>query len=90
MSHAATPSALDRLPSVVLGTLGLGVAWLVYELLKAVYNISPLHPLSKIPGPKLAGATYMPEFYHDVVLGGRYSHAIRKMHEEYGIPARAW
>ncbi|KAH8664069.1 cytochrome P450 [Xylariales sp. PMI_506] len=63
---------------VVCGT------WVVYQLLKALYNISPLHPLSKVPGPKLAAATYLPEFYHDVVLGGRYTHTIRKMHETYG------
>ncbi|KAM0324284.1 hypothetical protein ACHAPQ_008383 [Fusarium lateritium] len=59
-------------------------AWVVYKVLQALYNISPLHPLSKVPGPKLAGATYLPEFYHDVILVGRYTHAIRKMHEKYG------
>jgi hypothetical protein len=88
MPHVGTPSALDRLPSVALGILGLGLAWLGYELLKALYNISPFHPLSKIPGPKLAGATYLPEFYHDVILGGRYTHAIKKMHEQYGKAAK--
>lgn len=59
-------------------------AWLAFKLLQALYNISPLHPLSKVPGPKLAGATYLPEFYHDVILVGRYTHAIKKMHEKYG------
>ncbi|KAK9422125.1 putative Cytochrome P450 [Seiridium unicorne] len=58
--------------------------WLVYQVIRAVYNISPFHPLHNIPGPKLAAATYLPEFYHDVILVGRYSHAIQRMHEEYG------
>ncbi|KAI1864594.1 uncharacterized protein JN550_008881 [Neoarthrinium moseri] len=75
--------ALD-LYTVGRNVLALGGAWLVYHLLKALYNISPLHPLSRIPGPKLAGATYLPEFYYDVILGGRYTHAIKEMHEQYG------
>src|SRR5687767_2368171 len=59
-------------------------AWTVYKVLQALYNISPLHPLSKVPGPKLAGATYWPEFYHDVILFGRYTHEIERMHQKYG------
>lgn len=58
--------------------------WLLYQLLKALYNISPLHPLSHVPGPKLAAATYIPEFYYDVVQFGRYTREIKKMHEKYG------
>lgn len=65
--------------------MSLVVLGLAYHLLKALYNISPLHPLHKIPGPKLAAATYLPEFYHDVVLGGRYTRAIQAMHEKYGM-----
>ncbi|KAI1034948.1 hypothetical protein LB503_011704 [Fusarium chuoi] len=45
-------------------------AWLAFKVLQALYNVSPLHPLSKIPGPKLAAATYLPEFYYDVILVG--------------------
>ena len=55
-----------------------------YRLLRALYNISPLHPLSKVPGPRLAAASYLPEFWHDVIKGGRYTHRIREMHEQYG------
>ncbi|TDZ41567.1 Cyrochrome P450 monooxygenase [Colletotrichum trifolii] len=65
----------------VLGLIGL---WLMYQVFKAIYNISPLHPLSHIPGPKLSAATYMPEFYYDVILFGRYTREIRRMHEQYG------
>lgn len=70
--------------SVVHLVLSLVAVWVGNEVLKALYNVSPLHPLHKIPGPRLAAATYLPEFYHDVVLGGRYTHAIQRMHEQYG------
>ncbi|KAI1335852.1 cytochrome P450 [Xylariaceae sp. FL0016] len=66
---------------LISGSLGL---FLVYQVLKTLYNASPLHPLHKIPGPKLAAATYLPEFYHDVILDGRYTHEIKRMHEKYG------
>jgi hypothetical protein len=64
--------------------LGLVAAWLVFKVLQALYNVSPLHPLSRIPGPKLAAATYLPEFYYDVVKFGCYTKEISKMHERYG------
>lgn len=60
------------------------LAWLAYSILKALYNVSPLHPLSHIPGRKLAAATYLPEFYHDVVKFGSYTGEIREMHKRYG------
>ncbi|KAF6835131.1 trichodiene oxygenase [Colletotrichum musicola] len=80
------PSSLDVSASYltarnVLSLVGL---WLAYQLLKALYNVSPLHPLSHIPGPKLAAATYIPEFYHDVILFGRYTREIQRMHQIYG------
>lgn len=62
----------------------LTVAWLAYQLLKALYNISPFHPLSHIPGPRLAAATYWPEFYYDVIKFGRYTREIKEMHRTYG------
>ncbi|KAL2207483.1 cytochrome P450 [Sarocladium strictum] len=65
-------------------TLLLAGGWLSFKVLQALYNVSPLHPLSHIPGPKLAAATYWPEFYHDVILFGRYTGQIRKWHEQYG------
>ncbi|GJC88005.1 cyrochrome P450 monooxygenase [Colletotrichum liriopes] len=64
--------------------LGLVGVWLVYQFFKALYNVSPLHPLSHIPGPKLSAATYIPEFYYDVILFGRYTREIHRMHEQYG------
>ena len=81
--QAVLPTLWTSITSIrtVLVLIGL---WLVYQLLKAVYNVSPLHPLSRIPGPKLAAATYWPEFYYDVVQFGCYTKEIGKMHEKYG------
>jgi hypothetical protein len=59
--------------------------WVVFKVLQALYNISPLHPLSNVPGPKLAAATYWPEFYHDVIQLGRYTREIERMHQKYGL-----
>lgn len=81
---AFDPLAMATTLVTAQNLLGLAVLWIVYQVLKALYNVSPFHPLAHIPGPKLAAATYLPEFYHDVVLFGRYTHEIRDMHRKYG------
>jgi hypothetical protein len=63
----------------------VGVAtWLLYVVLRTAWNLSPYHPLAHIPGPRLAAATYLPEFFHDTVKFGRYTRQITRMHEKYG------
>lgn len=42
------------------------------------------HPLAAFPGPKLAAATFLYEFYYDVVKRGMYIWEIESMHEKYG------
>ncbi|KAK7952551.1 cytochrome P450 [Apiospora aurea] len=64
--------------------LSIAATWAAYKILQAAYNLSPLHPLSHIPGPRLAAASYLPELYWDVVCGGRYTRQIRDMHRIYG------
>ncbi|PYH90327.1 cytochrome P450 [Aspergillus ellipticus CBS 707.79] len=59
-------------------------AWLVYQLGQAAWNLSPYHPLSRFPGPKLARASYLLEFYYDLILVGQYTKRIVEMHEVYG------
>lgn len=75
--------ALERLlsPSALLGFTGV---WLGYRVALALYNVSPFHPLSKFPGPKIAAASYIYEAYYDWILMGRYGRRIEKMHEQYG------
>lgn len=80
-----TPS--DTIDGWVILRSGLIIAglWLVYQVLLAAYNISPIHPLHRFPGPKVASASYLYEFYFDVVLWGKYTYKIRRMHEIYGL-----
>ncbi|KAH7092140.1 benzoate 4-monooxygenase cytochrome P450 [Paraphoma chrysanthemicola] len=54
-----------------------------YYLSRAIYNLF-FHPLAKFPGPWWASASYLAEFYYDVVQGGRYFAVIARMHEQYG------
>jgi len=50
------------------------------------------HPLSKIPGPKLAALTSWYEFYFDVLQPGQYVFKIKELHKHYGkafyLPSR--
>ena len=55
----------------------------LYFVLQALYRLY-LHPLRRIPGPKLAAVSYLYEFYWDVYKGGLFLFQIRKMHEKYG------
>lgn len=48
-----------------------------------------LHPLAKIPGPKLAALTHLYEFYHDALRPGKFTFRIDELHRKYGEPC-AW
>ncbi|MDI1490376.1 MAG: hypothetical protein OHK93_001578 [Ramalina farinacea] len=56
----------------------------VYFFLTSIYRLY-LHPLSKIPGPKIAALTWGYEFYYDVVRHGTYIWEVEKMHDKYGF-----
>jgi hypothetical protein len=56
-----------------------------YLLLRSVYRLY-FHPLSKLPGPKIAAVTHFYEFYYDVIRNGMYIWEIEKMHVKYGMP----
>ncbi|KAL8289020.1 hypothetical protein RB597_000892 [Gaeumannomyces tritici] len=78
---------LPSLAGAVLSPASVGflaAVWLGYKILVMLYNISPLHPLYRFPGPKLAAATCAYEAYYDWWLVGRYSKAVKQMHERYG------
>jgi hypothetical protein len=63
-------------PSLVALVLG-------FLAVRTVYNLY-FHPLSKFPGPKLAAATFLYEFYYDVIKSGMYIWEIERMHSKYG------
>jgi hypothetical protein len=62
--------------------------WAAWICLKTVHRLY-FHPLRRVPGPRLAAATHLYEFYFDVILAGKFILQMEKMHEKYGtIPAR--
>ncbi|KAI0017858.1 benzoate 4-monooxygenase cytochrome P450 [Xylariomycetidae sp. FL0641] len=90
MGSSATSSQANWLAAVLpfnslLALIGL---WLGYQVLRALYNISPFHPLSRFPGPKRACCSYAYEAYHDWWLEGRYGRKIAEMHAKYGPVVR--
>ena len=71
-------------PSSTLSLLLISVgAAVFYHILRTIYRLS-FHPLAKFPGPKLAAASYWYEYYHNVVLPGRYLWKIKALHQIYG------
>jgi hypothetical protein len=57
--------------------------WSLYLIALGTYRLY-FSPISHIPGPKLAAATWLYEFYYDIVLGGQYTFKIISLHEQYG------
>lgn len=43
------------------------------------------HPLSHVPGPKLAALTWWYEFYYDGIQQGKYVFKIQELHKQYGM-----
>ncbi|KAJ5958353.1 uncharacterized protein N7479_005503 [Penicillium vulpinum] len=66
------------------GILTMGIGGLViYIAVKSIYRLY-FHPLSKIPGPKLAAITSGYEFYFNVIKGGMFIWEMERLHEIYG------
>ena len=82
-----SPITVEGLQAMVTvnNAMCLLALWLVYRVLLVLYNMSPLHPLHKFPGPKLAAASFLYEAWYDLVRGGKYSWKIKSLHEQYGI-----
>lgn len=57
---------------------------LVAHMAKVVIVRLYYSPICHIPGPKLAAATWLYEFYYDIVLGGQYTFKIIELHKKYG------
>ncbi|KAL3485486.1 cytochrome P450 [Aspergillus germanicus] len=57
----------------------------LYFIALVLYNVY-FHPLAKYPGPRSMAATRLP--YMRITMGGRFPHAIKKLHQEYGDVVR--
>jgi hypothetical protein len=66
---------------LILSSIALAISYLVST---SIYNLF-FHPLRNFPGPKLAAATHIYEFYFDCLKGGKFMWEIQRMHEAYGI-----
>ncbi|KAJ6103982.1 elymoclavine monooxygenase [Penicillium sp. IBT 18751x] len=69
--------------SAVLRSLLL--AFILYVFFIAVNRLF-FHPLSKVPGPKLAALTKWYGFYYNVVRDGQYSLFFSSLHKKYDSP----
>ncbi|OCL03416.1 cytochrome P450 monooxygenase-like protein [Glonium stellatum] len=71
------------------GILAVFTAFLViissYTIFNAIYNVY-FHPLSHVPGPKLAAASWIP--YARRALKGNLVPWIKRLHEQYGDVVR--
>lgn len=81
-SHSEIPTSFHAETSTTMFALAASLLciWIVSKTLYRLF----FHPLSHIPGPKLAAASHALEFYHDVIRGGMYIWEIERMHEKYG------
>ncbi|KAL3452060.1 putative benzoate 4-monooxygenase cytochrome P450 [Aspergillus insuetus] len=70
----------DTITTFIIYGLGL---YLAYFAIIAIYRVT-IHPLAHIPGPRLAGITYLYEWYHDIYHIGRFPWKLRELHEKYG------
>ena len=82
MDHPS-PATSSALPPILLSLL---VVALAYPLLKALYNLSPLHPLSAYPGPTLWRATRLT--WIRALHRGNLHNDLRRLHDAYGSVVR--
>ncbi|PMD48982.1 cytochrome P450 [Hyaloscypha variabilis F] len=65
---------------IIETTLVVSLLFTVAGAIRRIY----FHPLSHIPGPKLAALTWWYEFYYDIIQPSRYVFQIQELHKEYG------
>ena len=61
----------------------LWTLFVVYTIAVVIYRLF-FHPLATFPGPKLAAASSLYEFYWNAIKDGRATHKRKEWHEKYG------
>ncbi len=74
---ARSPLLFSMVYLVFFSTLGLSIC---------VYRLSPLHPLAKIPGPKLSRLTKLYGMY--IAYTGQQHIRLKNLHDEFGAIVR--
>jgi len=70
--------------SLIPLTISIVLLYFITSLiLKVLYNLY-FHPLTHIPGPKLAASTYLYQTYYSLIGGSRFYMQISKLHSQYG------
>jgi hypothetical protein len=69
--------------SIALAAYGVSF-YLLYIATLLAYRFF-FHPLVHIPGPTLAKATYLYEWYYDLYLSGQYTFKLKELHKRYGM-----
>lgn len=77
------PELYNHLPPPLITLQLLGIVSLAYTVILVVGRLY-FSPISNIPGPRIAAATALYEFYYNVVKGGKFFLKIQQLHEEYG------
>ena len=63
--------------------IGASAAATIGVIFGAAYRLY-FHPLSKVPGPRLAALTSWYEVYYDLIQSAQFPWKIMKLHEKYG------
>lgn len=65
--------------------IGIFFSFILYQCTIIIQRLY-FSPLAKFPGPKLSAATYLVEFYYDILKGegGQLLFEYRKWHKQYG------
>ena len=66
-----------------LGWIPIILSLLACHLLFATFSRLFLHPLSSVPGPKLAALSSLYGFYYNYIKDGTYSSLFSDMHRKY-------
>ncbi|KAH6677138.1 putative cytochrome P450 [Halenospora varia] len=77
MTSQVYSNVLLLLPALAICYAGCTIIYRLY-----------IHPLAKVPGPKLAALTQGYEMYFDLIQPARFPWQLRKLHERYGLIVR--